>query len=188
MAGQTRLSASPFDGAERSMGEAAPRRCRKPGQGEATWRPCSLDPGQDDLGPGPRGSRSDRPSLPFQHRTIPASRDPSGSISRAQGHRWWNEVQRRAGPERNRRRAWHSLTREFASDPMDLPLEVLRELGGRKEADTVMRCCRQAEAAQLRKALDSRPRVRASPQVDRRESNSGNAAGGSRRLDGHRRI
>lgn len=70
-------------------------------------------------------------------------------------------AEQRAGPERKRGRAWHSLRRKFASDPMDLQLEVLRELGGRKDVQTVMRCCRRAEAAQLSNALYARPRVRA---------------------------
>ena len=43
---------------------------------------------------------------------------------------------------------------------MDLPLKVLCELGGWKEAQTVLRCYQQADAGQLRKALESRPRVR----------------------------
>ncbi len=56
---------------------------------------------------------------------------------------------------------WHSLRRKFASDLMDLPLKVLCELGSWKEAQTVLRCYQQADSVQLRKALDSRPRVRA---------------------------
>ena len=44
---------------------------------------------------------------------------------------------------------------------MDLPLKVLCELGGWKEAQTVLRCYQQADSLQLRKALDSRASVRA---------------------------
>jgi hypothetical protein len=43
---------------------------------------------------------------------------------------------------------------------MDLPLKVLCDLGGWKEAQTVLRCYQQADPGQLRKALESRPRVR----------------------------
>ena len=37
-----------------------------------------------------------------------------------------------------RGRGWHSLRRKFASDLMDQPLKVLCELGGWKEAKTVL--------------------------------------------------
>ena len=92
---------------------------------------------------------------------LPAPRDPSASISRARAFIWWRTAQRLAGLEHERGRGWHSLRRKFASDLMDLPLKVLCELGGWKEAQTVLRCYQQADAVQLRKALDNRPRVRA---------------------------
>ena len=44
---------------------------------------------------------------------------------------------------------------------MDQPLKVLCELGGWKEAQTVLRCYQQADEVQLRKALESRRKVRA---------------------------
>ena len=92
---------------------------------------------------------------------LPAPRDPSASISRGRAVTWWHKAERLAGLEHVRGRGWHSLRRKFASDLMDLPLKVLCELGGWKEAQTVLRCYQQADAGQLRKALDSRPRVRA---------------------------
>ena len=92
---------------------------------------------------------------------LPAPRDPAASISRARAFIWWRTAQRLAGLEQVRGRGWHSLRRKFASDLMDLPLKVLCELGGWKEAQTVLRCYQQADAVQLRKALDNRPRVRA---------------------------
>ena len=55
-------------------------------------------------------------------------------------------------------RGWHSLRRKFASDLMDQPLKVLCELGGWKEAKTVLHCYQRADEAQLRKALESRHR------------------------------
>ena len=63
--------------------------------------------------------------------------------------------------ERKRGRGWHSLRRKFASDLMNLPLKVLCELGGWKEAQTVLQCYQRADEVQLRKALDHRRRVRA---------------------------
>ena len=92
---------------------------------------------------------------------LSAPRDPSASISRGRAGTWWRKAERLAGLEPKARRGWHSLRRKFASDLMDLPLKVLCELGGWKEAQTVLRCYQQADAVQLRKALDSRPRVRA---------------------------
>ena len=92
---------------------------------------------------------------------LPAPRDPSASISRGRTVAWWHRAERLAGLEHVRGRGWHSLRRKFASDLMDLPLKVLCELGGWKEAQTVLRCYQQADAGQLRKALDSRPRVNA---------------------------
>ncbi len=92
---------------------------------------------------------------------LPAPRDTSASISRRRAVAWWHKAERLAGLEHVRGRGWHSLRRKFASDLMDLPLKVLCELGGWKEAQTVLRCYQQADAGQLRKALDSRPRVNA---------------------------
>ncbi len=92
---------------------------------------------------------------------LPALRDPSASISSRLAGAWWHKAERLAGLEPRRGRGWHSLRRKFASDLMDLPLKVLCELGGWKEAQTVLRCYQQADAGQLRKALESRPRVRA---------------------------
>ena len=40
------------------------------------------------------------------------------------------------------------------------PLKVLCELGGWKEAHTVLKCYQRADETQLREALASRPRVR----------------------------
>ena len=92
---------------------------------------------------------------------LPALWDPSASISSRLAGAWWHKAERLAGLEPRRGRGWHSLRRKFASDLMDLPLKVLCELGGWKEAQTVLRCYQQADAGQLRKALESRPRVRA---------------------------
>ncbi len=92
---------------------------------------------------------------------LPALRDPSASISSRLAGAWWHKAERLARLEPRRGRGWHSLRRKFASDLMDLPLKVLCELGGWKEAQTVLRCYQQADAGQLRKALESRPRVRA---------------------------
>ena len=82
-------------------------------------------------------------------------------MSRSLARDWWEKAQELAGLEPKRGRGWHSLRRKFASDLMDQPLKVLCELGGWKEAKTVLQCYQRADEAQLRKALESRRRVRA---------------------------
>jgi integrase len=91
---------------------------------------------------------------------LPASRDASKCMGKSPVRYWWNRAEDLAGLGRKRGRGWHSLRRKFASDLMDLPLKVLCELGGWKEAQTVLRCYQQADTGQLRKALESRPRLR----------------------------
>ncbi|MDE0649691.1 MAG: hypothetical protein OXI12_05035 [Gammaproteobacteria bacterium] len=44
---------------------------------------------------------------------------------------------------------------------LDQPLKVLCELGGWKEARTVLKCYQQADEGQLRTALENRRRARA---------------------------
>ena len=92
---------------------------------------------------------------------LPAPRDPSVSISSERTYTWWHKAERLAGLEPKHRRGWHSLRRKFASDLMDQPLKILCELGGWKNARTVLTCYQRPNEGQLRKALDSRPRVRA---------------------------
>ena len=91
---------------------------------------------------------------------LPSSRDATKCTNRVSAFLWWKKVQTLAGLEPKPGRGWHSLRRKFATDLMDLPLKVLCELGGWKSPQTVLRCYQQADAGQLRKALESRPRVR----------------------------
>ena len=77
-------------------------------------------------------------------------------MSRVRAHRWWTKAQPLAGLEPKPGRGWYSLGRKFAIELMDLPLTVLRELRGWREAQAVLRCNQQADAEQLRKALESR--------------------------------
>ena len=89
---------------------------------------------------------------------LPVPRDPSACVSGPQVAAWWKSAERRAGLEPKRGRGWHSLRRKFATDLMGLPLKVLCDLGGWKEAQTVLRCYQHTDEVQLRTALDSRPR------------------------------
>ena len=91
---------------------------------------------------------------------LPAPAEPSRCLSHARAYVWWRRAQGQAGLEPKPRRGWHSLRRKFASDLMEQPLKVLCELGGWKTAETVLKCYQRADEARLRKALDSRSRVR----------------------------
>ncbi|MDE0651069.1 MAG: tyrosine-type recombinase/integrase [Gammaproteobacteria bacterium] len=91
---------------------------------------------------------------------LPSSSDATRSTNRVSAFLWWTKAQNLAGLEPKPGRGWHSLRRKFATDLMELPLKVLCELGGWKNPQTVLRCYQQADAGQLRKALESRPRVR----------------------------
>ena len=89
---------------------------------------------------------------------LPAPRDPSQCAGRTLVGYWWRKAERLAALEPKRGRGWHSLRRKFASDLMNVPLKVLCELGGWKEAQTILRCYQRADDGQLRTALDSRRR------------------------------
>ena len=89
---------------------------------------------------------------------LPAPRDASACVSGPRMAAWWKSAERRARLEPKRGRGWHSLRRKFATDLMGLPLKVLCDLGGWKEAQTVLRCYQHTDEVQLRTALDSRPR------------------------------
>ena len=90
---------------------------------------------------------------------LPSSRDATRCMSRVCAFQWWRKAQTLAGLEPKPRRGWHSLRRKFASDLMDLPLKVLCELGGWKDAQTVLRCYQRPDAGQLRTALEGRGRT-----------------------------
>ena len=91
---------------------------------------------------------------------LPGSTDATQCVGSATAHTWWKKAETLAGLEPKLRRGWHSLRRKFASDLMDLPLKVLCELGGWKDAQTVLRCYQRPDAGQLRTALEGRNRVR----------------------------
>ncbi len=98
----------------------------------------------------------DRNSASGKVPVLPSTQDPSICVRRWMLDDRWRRAERLAGLEPKRGRGWHSLRRKFASDLMDLPLKVLCQLGGWKDAQTVLRCYQQPDEVQLRKALDSR--------------------------------
>ncbi len=99
--------------------------------------------------PGPRDA-------PVLH----SPRHPLRCVGPSQPRAWWCRAEKLAGLERKRGRGWHSLRRKFASDLMDQPLKVLCQLGGWRNAQTVLNCYQRADEGQLRQALAQRQRVR----------------------------
>ncbi|MDE0258325.1 MAG: tyrosine-type recombinase/integrase, partial [Gammaproteobacteria bacterium] len=98
---------------------------------------------------------------PGEAPVLPAPKNPSKCMGPGVARVWWVRAEKLAGLEPKRGRGWHSLRRKFASDLMDQPLKVLCELGGWKEARTVLQCYQQADEGQLRTALENRRRARA---------------------------
>ena len=68
----------------------------------------------------------------------------------------WRRGERKAGLTRKTGRGWHSLRRKFASEMMHKPLRVVCDLGGWKDAETVLRCYQQPDEEALRAALMDR--------------------------------
>ena len=92
---------------------------------------------------------------------LPSTKYPLKCVGSSQPRDWWCRAEKLARLEPKRRRGWHSLRRKFASDLMDQPLKVLCELGGWKNAQTVLKCYQRPDEGQLRQALANRRRVRA---------------------------
>jgi hypothetical protein len=72
---------------------------------------------------------------------------------------WWEEARKRAGLEHFPRLGWHALRRKFVSELKHSPLRDLCELGGWKNASTVLRCYQQPDAATMRTALKLRQAI-----------------------------
>ena len=87
---------------------------------------------------------------------LPYGKGSSKCTSHSQAGRWWRVARRLSGLPPKRGRGWHSLRRKFASDLMDQPLKVLCDLGGWKDAQTVLKCYQRADQGRLRKALEYR--------------------------------
>ena len=90
---------------------------------------------------------------------LPHKKGSSRCISTSQCTAWWKRARALAGLQPKRGRGWHSLRRKFASDFMDQPLKVLCELGGWKDAQTVLKCYQRADQGRLRKALEHREKT-----------------------------
>ena len=91
---------------------------------------------------------------------LPYSEGSPKCITHSQAGMWWRRARMLSGLPPKQGRGWHSLRRKFASDLMDQPLKVLCELGGWKNAQTVLNCYQRADQGRLRKALEHRTRDR----------------------------
>lgn len=69
---------------------------------------------------------------------------------------WWKQLERRARLPRVTGRGWHSLRRNFATDLVDEPLSVVRDLGGWKGTATLMKCYQRPDESRMSAALERR--------------------------------
>ncbi len=93
---------------------------------------------------------------------LPAPGNPHEPCSRHLLRDWWERLERLAGLAPCRGRGWHSLRRLFATELKDVPLRDLCQLGGWKDAQTILKCYQKPDEGTMRGALASRGRLRSS--------------------------
>jgi len=67
---------------------------------------------------------------------------------------------RRAGLPTGQRLGWHALRRKFGNELRRIPLEDLHDLGGWKNAATILTCYQQPSEQAQREGLEQRREVR----------------------------
>jgi integrase len=87
---------------------------------------------------------------------LPAPKDRSKPLSRWLLLHWWYRAEQLAGIEHVRGRAWHSLRRKFATELKHAPLSDLKDLGGWKDHNTILKCYQRGDDSTKRAALASR--------------------------------
>lgn len=87
---------------------------------------------------------------------FPAPKNPQEPCSHDLMGKWWRRAEKLAALEPVKRRGWHSLRRKFASELKDTPLADLRDLGGWKDHNTILRCYQRPDEERMRAALASR--------------------------------
>jgi integrase len=92
---------------------------------------------------------------------FPGAGDPSQPVSRYVFSEWWQRGAELAKLAAVTGRGWHSLRRQFATELKHVPLKDLAELGGWKNAQTILTCYQQADKATMRQALATRQRLEA---------------------------
>ena len=69
---------------------------------------------------------------------------------------WWKRAEEAAFLTPVVRRGWHSLRRKFATELKNMPLKDLSDLGGWKNAETILKCYQWPDTETQREALRSR--------------------------------
>jgi integrase len=133
-------------------------------QGRITWRAEHEKTGRERTTPmTPRAgaafdmARKHAPGI-GDTPVLPAPKELTQPVDRYLLRNWWLNAEQPAGLARRPGRGWHSLRRKFATELMDQPLKVLCQLGGWKDAETVLNCYQRPDEHTLRAALEDRPR------------------------------
>jgi integrase len=105
-------------------------------------------------------ARSRRPAIGDAW-VFPAPGEPSLPCSRHLMRDWWTRACDLAKLEPVKRRGWHSLRRQFATELKATPLKDLCQLGGWKDPQTILRCYQQPDEETMRSALEQRRTLRA---------------------------
>jgi len=87
---------------------------------------------------------------------FPAPKNSRQACSHDLMGKWWKRAESFAGFEPVRQRGWHSLRRKFASELKDIALADLRDLGGWKDHNTILRCYQRPDEERMREALANR--------------------------------
>ncbi|HEX9217372.1 MAG TPA: tyrosine-type recombinase/integrase [Gemmatimonadales bacterium] len=102
--------------------------------------------------------RAERPSI-GEAWVFPAATDVTRPCSRHLLRQWWRYAERFAGITHEAGLGWHSLRRAFATALKHAPLKDLCELGGWKNAQTILKSYQQADHATMRQVLATRRRT-----------------------------
>ena len=102
--------------------------------------------------------RAERPSIGDAW-VFPAATDVTRPCSRHLLRQWWRCPERLAGITHEAGLGWHSLRRAFATALKHAPLKDLCELGGWKNAQTILKSYQQADHATMRQVLATRQRT-----------------------------
>ena len=87
---------------------------------------------------------------------FPAPGDSTQPCSRYLVRAWWERASTKAKLPKVKRRGYHSLRRQFATELKTVPLADLAALGGWKDPQTILKCYMQPDQRTMRAALANR--------------------------------
>ncbi len=87
---------------------------------------------------------------------LPSKRHPERACPKGTLDHLFSAVAKQAKVSLPRGARWHSLRRKFATELKDIPLKDLCDLGGWKDAKTVLTCYQQPDEQRMREALLAR--------------------------------